>query len=578
MIYRGSTPLRVYKGDHKSANVYWGNTKVAGWVENTASGETVEFSNTYNDFVDVLLTGKTEQAVTTQNKNTLDATKCSLAFASYTLGTIVSANEVVIYNNQTGPEGTLRVSYARLSIGIVAPGISHTLSALLERVLGDPLVVGNIVLNIYRSASPSTHAGGTVLGGFNSTSVNKKLTFVTTVEQPYVHLLMYSQSANTATKTEATARFYDMQLEVGVVTSYAPFVPNSPSPDYPSTVNSAGGNLVSKNTTTEIPYMASTWIEWSRSVGVDANSSGLKLTSNGSAYIISMISANFKAITKYGIMFNVVSNSLTKGFTIDPNVYIGAGKAYTAMSGNQKQIFTSRSTIAINKFKVTTNSAEEVAGLFVLLKNIQIFELPTGSQIEADFANLTADQLAIKYQFISKENIKSTTAIIPMLRKVDTVADTYNTATREYVQRIGVKTFRGLPEENWVQYMTFNTYYRAFNDCALGYQTSICTHFKNVNGSWGSILPTYCGLYSDHYLTSHNKYFNMAGQILTLADWLLWLAANPITVLYQLATPITTIYPSPIQLQSYYPYTHIETNGVVKADITATAKIMEVSI
>jgi hypothetical protein len=40
-------------------------------------------------------------------------------------------------------------------------------------------------------------------------------------------------------------------------------------------------------------------------------------------------------------------------------------------------------------------------GLNVKIADIRIFELPSGSQIESDFTNLTADQLAVKYPFFS---------------------------------------------------------------------------------------------------------------------------------------------------------------------------------
>ena len=79
-----------------------------------------------------------------------------------------------------------------------------------------------------------------------------------------------------------------------------------------------------------------------------------------------------------------------------------------------------------------------------------------------------------------------------------------------------------------------------FANANLGYQTSINSHFENLNIAWGMNTPW---TYSDHQ-TIHNKYFVVPkSQIADIAAWKSWLAAQkaastPVTIVYELATPI----------------------------------------
>ena len=83
--------------------------------------------------------------------------------------------------------------------------------------------------------------------------------------------------------------------------------------------------------------------------------------------------------------------------------------------------------------------------------------------------------------------------------------------------------------------------YMEFADADLGYQTSINSHFKNLNSAWGMNTPW---TYSDHQ-TAHDKYFVVPkSQIADIAAWKSWLAAQkaagtPVTIVYELAAPET---------------------------------------
>ena len=65
-IYRGTAPLKAYRGDMQPVNVYRGSTKVAGWHIDTQAGTgPLTLANTYNDTADVTLAGNVVQGTPT---------------------------------------------------------------------------------------------------------------------------------------------------------------------------------------------------------------------------------------------------------------------------------------------------------------------------------------------------------------------------------------------------------------------------------------------------------------------------------------------------------------------------------
>ena len=70
----------------------------------------------------------------------------------------------------------------------------------------------------------------------------------------------------------------------------------------------------------------------------------------------------------------------------------------------------------------------------------------------------------------------------------------------------------------------------------LGYQTSICSHFNNVNGVWGASTGT-VGDYSDH---SSYSWLYFKTDKATVEEWKSFLATNDVRLVYELAEPIET--------------------------------------
>ena len=123
-----------------------------------------------------------------------------------------------------------------------------------------------------------------------------------------------------------------------------------------------------------------------------------------------------------------------------------------------------------------------------------------------------------------------------------------------YVQRCKRVSFNG--SENWYlysrgvdQYTTFkNTscfWYSQLADKALGYGTSLCSHFRNSNNEQAfSAVNARHGLFSDH-INYPYIYFDWGAVGQTLEEWKAWLkaeydAGTPVEVVYVLEEPVET--------------------------------------
>lgn len=146
-----------------------------------------------------------------------------------------------------------------------------------------------------------------------------------------------------------------------------------------------------------VKYNPVTWSEWTKILGATTDSTGLTLTADGTNAMIAYTNTNLKVSTKYGILYNVVSSTVdasTFAITSGTGAF-SATNLTTPSVGNNKHVATTPSSIANNLHKIVLTP--QTTGKAIKTKDFRIFELPTGSQIESDFTNLTADQLAIKY-------------------------------------------------------------------------------------------------------------------------------------------------------------------------------------
>ncbi len=148
----------------------------------------------------------------------------------------------------------------------------------------------------------------------------------------------------------------------------------------------------------EADYIYATYGGWSSSAGVIADSTGLEYTADGTNWRTSILNGVYKNSTKYGMLYNVVSQNITYDLALG-----GGGEELLPNNtvipkdvGNQKIVFTTTINIVLNRLFIMLNSPTEPAGNKIKIRDIRIFEL-TDSEIESDFTNMTADQLAVKY-------------------------------------------------------------------------------------------------------------------------------------------------------------------------------------
>ena len=151
----------------------------------------------------------------------------------------------------------------------------------------------------------------------------------------------------------------------------------------------------------EVVYTPSTWAEWTKASGLAvADASGLEITSDAVNASWNTLPVNAKVSTKYGILLNVLSNSLSASGLAFPGYLVVTAFEIVpvGVTGYVKSVITSKATITINSFGLKPFSVSTSGGK-IKVRDIRMFELPAGSQIESDFANLTPDQLNTLYPF-----------------------------------------------------------------------------------------------------------------------------------------------------------------------------------
>ena len=374
-VYRGTTPLKPYVGDGKPLNVYLGSTKLAGWTLQSYSGASLDVTGTYEDSVDVTVSGNTvvhNGALSgvegkTLTCRTVDDSRSS-SVAMPTLRKVGSVADT--YVPATG-------AYAKAISDVVTldgskpwawSSSNSSYTAALITLSPNPLSTTALVTKYDGSVLPTP--GGAPDG------------YVISLPSGLYLALGYPDTGwnptMTPTAAEIKAYFYGWRMCNA----------DGSSPYYHS----------------EIPYTPSTWAEWAYISTKGGSIVGNSLTvANASAAYGATIGCTIKPSTKYGFLVHVQNNTRTATFFLSAGGPRSDMRAFSASDfaisagtvGNVKTIITSASVISQNVIFMyaVSNSGS------ITVDSYRIFELPSGSQIETDFTNLTADQLAAKYTF-----------------------------------------------------------------------------------------------------------------------------------------------------------------------------------
>lgn len=206
----------------------------------------------------------------------------------------------------------------------------------------------------------------------------------------------------------------------------------------------------------ELNYNRDTWAEWTKDPGVIGNATGLEFT-NGETIQRAKCPTKLKASTKYGVLYYVASCDLDHSFILGESATpISTTLLLSKDLGNNKVVVTSASSFMVNRIRLYAELGN-TQGKKIKIKDIRIFELPSGSEIESDFNTLTADQLAQKYPYINGDSVKSTNSV-----RVKSVGknlfdgtfkkDTYIDVNGAFLTQVGTRTTNKIEVTSGKQY------------------------------------------------------------------------------------------------------------------------------
>lgn len=124
------------------------------------------------------------------------------------------------------------------------------------------------------------------------------------------------------------------------------------------------------------------------------------------------------------------------------------------------------------------------------------------------------------------------------------ICDEVDLARGVYVQRVMQTTFDGSADEGWFTYGEATADGLSFvtspANTKIGAMLSLCDKYQNITGAWSAEHKGMYGIYSDHF-TVTNKYFRPPNStVATFAQWIAWLAENPLKFICAMETPIET--------------------------------------
>jgi hypothetical protein len=589
---------KVYKGDHKPVNLYRGNKKIAGWKEETQAGEgPLIFEHTYDDEMAVSIEGKTvqesdyrakdglsEQVVTEQGINFLDLTKNPLEE-----GRLLWADG----RNYDGYGGTRVHGFIPVKPATIYI-LSHECAVWLfdENEVFIALPVGRNN-SYYNTAFTTTSATKYIRVGFSESGYGVDLTLLA-------------------------------QLQLGTSrTVFESFVPDSPSPDYPSPIESDLPAGTYKHTTAEGKVYEFTLDEELRGIDTEVDkvvfdsfsergylekkvgewvllATDISLPSNNDGYT-EIAYAQFLKPTGYEGIKNLerVDYIYTHGNPqSDRSNWDTADKIGKILCGATYV----RLWVGLPHGITMERARESLAGSILVYKlatptrsPLTFTEVTSSTSVEVPMEFLTSEpspdypsevknveDAIIKVKMV--EEIQQTIIDLPILRKIGDVADSYNPVTGEYAQRVQSLACH---EVNWFMYTTqisgFVRVYSGFSFANLGIAEGLCTYFKFAKSAYYASVDCIGNTRYAVYATISNERIGVTDET-TDADKLLAFKqfltdqntiGTPVIFYYQLEIPITT-YIEPVTVPTFLGTTVIEQDGEIKGLLTATAKVMEV--
>jgi hypothetical protein len=337
-----------------------------------------------------------------------------------------------------------------------------------------------------------------------------------------------------------------IQLEVGsTATSYEPHTGclPSPSPDWPQPIKVAKGRNLVKTSRYKPSSVAESWTDWP--IGASNTTNGITFTRNadGTITAVGTTPSNATASRYFELDYEVPANTnvALSGCPVGGST----GKYFMSLGATDNSSFSELVDTGGGGVGKTSKACDRVR---IVIYSGQTVNLTFRPQLELG----STPTPYVPYGYVGVEVRQGSTLIssipVPLPSKgfaaslPDGTADvlTIDGAGKvEWASAVGEVTFDGSSDETWK--LSGGGGLRVYENSKIASSPSgtsvttpsICTHFVATSGN--NTLNGMLGF----AIQDGRVNFSTGTGAMVVADWIAWLAQNPVTVLYPLATPIT---------------------------------------
>ena len=564
-MYLKDKPIKLFrdKGEkYRPVSLYLGSKKIAGYEYSEVTGESLSVSDTYNSDCSVTIKGESVQTVTEQSSNLFYGSNVAPTTASGVTRAFDEATQTWSLNGTaTGEVGAAQITTnLHLTIGAVYNFKAFYQSGSLSGTGFAP----SVTIAFFKGGALVTN-GLFAVNSITSGSVN-----ITIPDYDNIRFGFYWNNGNIIDNLKAKIM---LSLGANSATVYEPFVPNSPSPDYPSPINSVSNfDLVSsgKNLfdgTKLYDLFANTLVNkgqnpttWLSKINFDnrecVQNRQLALT------IGTVFFDRFKPNTQYYISMDVYNDGNASGFSIKIDYSDGTSKYYLNTLLKQWQCFNVITDIGKTVTKIT-QTYNSMATTYFDINSIMICE----SNIEVPYEAFVGQVINFPYTLRSLLDGTADKIIIDDVAK-----------TAKLYQQIVRLLFNG--SESWG--------YRADLGNADGFCRFLKYYYDRVAGNdyirCNRLLPIPSFAVLQNGIRNLDAHVELqiscsllgviggdtSAQIIT--KFQTWLSSNNIEVFYKLSTPTETPL-SYTAVKQYYPQTQIYTTSVVQPTLSGNFRI-----
>lgn len=473
--------------------------------------------------------GKSEQVQSTQGKNLLDLThaKITTPGTGFTY-TIQNSNAITLNCTNPGAYSSLHINLIGLTVGK-----SYCVSSVQSGK------------NLTLAMDEATDAEF-----INRTDIN--VPKITVREGYFYKLKIYANINGTSSTETYTNTYTNIQLEEGsTATAYEPFTPNSPSPDYPSVINSVGDsgklNVVSSVGRRNLFEKSDQFMltpTWNGAKGT-VEEVEEPTSPYGKAIKITITTAGrgFYCYSGFMPMGKMeVGHKYTWGLFIKSNRVLtseifghecGGTKNYTVSSEWEKYSFSY--TMSNSPYKAFLMYFNFAVGDTLYIHSFKLVEGETIDDWSPAPEDITPENAK---QYEDKLSLATVNLTSPLRSLPNGIHDVLECKDEIWgiTRNVGKEIWNG--SETWVGYSSTDSrpantyvYYISFNNSVYGYNISQCSSFKNRRMAWsyGDV-----GTYSDH---PSNNYKYFVSNLPTVTEFKSWLTRNNITINCGFATP-----------------------------------------